>query len=268
MSSNVSGTTTVIPMVGHPVQQVHMPGVINDRFRDKRIDAVMVPMDILPEALPHFAGLLRSAGNIPGAVITLPHKVAMAGLADRLTPRAHLLGAANVVSRQDDGTLLADMLDGSGMIGALSADNVPINGQQCWVIGAGAAGSAIALALAEAGAAEVWISDLDAAKASAIAARFATAGHNIIAGEPGGLEVISLVVNATTAGMGGVGSALPSQSLAVLPARCCIADVVTKPNDTPLLRAARDRGLRTISGDAMAEAQTNDVARFMGYQID
>ena len=58
----VSGMTRLIPMVGHPVQQVHMPGVINARFRDRGIDAVMVPMDILPGALPHFAGLLRSAG--------------------------------------------------------------------------------------------------------------------------------------------------------------------------------------------------------------
>lgn len=264
----VSGMTRLIPMVGHPVQQVHMPGVINARFRDRGIDAVMVPMDILPGALPHFAGLLRSAGNIPGAVITLPHKAAMAVLADSLTPRAHLLGASNVVRRQADGTLLADMLDGSGMVGALSAANVPIGGQQCWVIGSGAAGSAIALALAEAGAAQVWISDLDDQKARAIAGRFTAAGHNVIAGEPSGLEVISLVVNATTAGMGGIGSALPSRSLAVLPARCCVADVVTKPKDTPLLRAARERGLRTISGDAMAEAQANDVARFMGFQID
>lgn len=264
----VSGTTTLVGMIGHPVRQTHMPGFINARFRDRGMDAVMVPMDIAPAALASFVDVLRAAANMRGAVVTLPHKAGMASHVDELTARAAQLGAVNVVRREADGSLIGDMLDGEGMILALNAAHVSIAGQTCWIIGAGAAGSAIALALSEAGASRVHVSDLDTERASSLAGRLAAAGHPATAGEPADIGVVGIVVNASTAGMDGNGSALAADIMAELSANCGVADVVTRPAETPLLLAARARGLATVSGAAMAEAQTSLVARFLGLNID
>lgn len=264
----VSGTTTLVGMIGHPVRQVHMPGFINARFRDRGMDAVMVPMDIAPAALASFVDVLRGAANMRGTVVTLPHKAAMAAHVDELTARAAELGAVNVVRREADGRLIGDMLDGEGMVLALGATHFRIAGQTCWVIGAGAAGSAIALALCEAGACQVHVSDLDTERARSLAGRLAAAGHPMAAGEPADIGTVGIVVNASTAGMDGNGSPVAAGTMAGLSAKCGVADVVTRPAETPLLLAARARGLATVSGAAMAEAQTSLVARFLGLNID
>ena len=228
----------------------------------------MVPIEIAPAALASFVYVLRAAGNIRGAVVTLPHKAAMAAHVDELTARAAQLGAVNVVRRESDGRLIGDMLDGEGMVLALSAAYVPIAGRTCWVIGAGAAGSAIALALSEAGASRVHASDLDTERARLLADSLAAAGHPAAVGKPADIGVVGIIVNASTAGMDGNGSSVAAGIMAGLSANCGVADVVTRPAETPLLLAARARGLATVSGATMAEAQTSLVARFLGLNID
>lgn len=90
----------------------------------------------------------------------------------------------------------------------------------------------------------------------------------MVAGKPAVIGVIGIVVNASTAGLDDNGSALPTDTMAGLPADCGVADVMTRPAETLLLLAARARGLTTVSGAAMAEARTSLVAQFLGLNID
>ncbi len=268
-NSSISGKTLVIPMIGHPVRQVHMPGVLNARFAGNGIDAVMVALDLAPPALPSFVHMMRLSANIPGCVVTLPHKAAVSALIDEVSGSATIIGAVNVIRRTADNRLEGDMLDGWGMAGALAANDVAIEGASCWVIGAGAAGTAIALALCDAGASLVWLSDTRPGRAEAVAARFALHGRSMLsAGRPPDPAALSILVNATPVGMDGRSSPLDAHGLAALAGHCCVADVITEPVDTPLLKAARQRGLRTIGGNAMAEMQTDEVARYMGFDFD
>ena len=132
-----SGRTLVYPMIGHPTRQVKSPTTFNRYFREKQIDAVMVAIDVHPDAVACFFSLLRGWRNSPGCIVTIPHKQEAARQADELSPRARDLGAVNVLRRTREGRLVGDMVDGLGFLEALKAHGFDPKGKRVVVFGAG-----------------------------------------------------------------------------------------------------------------------------------
>jgi shikimate dehydrogenase len=202
---------------------------------------------------------MRALG-IEGLSVTMPHKTAIAGAVDRLSPTARALGAVNTVVR--DGTeLVGESTDGAGFLDALRLDHgFDPDGRRCLVLGAGGAARAIVLALASAGAAAIVVVNRTPARAEA-AARLAGSR-----GRVGLVEEVSeadLVVNATPVGMaGGEPGALPGP---VDPARLgpgqVVVDLVYHPLRTPLLDAAADRGADAVDGIGMLVHQAGHALR-------
>ena len=60
--------TLVYPMIGHPIAQVKSPATFNRYFEERRMDAVMIPVDILPSEVAHFFSFLRGWRNCPAAL--------------------------------------------------------------------------------------------------------------------------------------------------------------------------------------------------------
>src|ERR1700710_2727724 len=105
----ITGRTKLIVHLGFPTESFKAPMIYNPWFEAKGIAAAVVPMGVRPE---DYAGLLRDlfrVTNMHGALVTMPHKVATAGLVDELTTTARIAGACNAVLRRVDGTLLGDM---------------------------------------------------------------------------------------------------------------------------------------------------------------
>ncbi|PKP84859.1 MAG: hypothetical protein CVT80_05780 [Alphaproteobacteria bacterium HGW-Alphaproteobacteria-2] len=121
-------------------------------------------------------------------------------------------------------------------------------------MGAGGAGSAIALALIDAGAARLAVHDLDAGRAEALLARLARArpGAAAMVAEPKGFAP-RVVVNATPVGMNG--DARHPWPLDGLAPGCLVADIVPEPAETPWLAEARRRGHQVQTGPEMVAAQ-------------
>ncbi len=140
-----SGRTLVYPMIGHPVAQVKSPATFNRYFREKRIDAVMVTIDVHPADVGHFFALLRGWQNCPGCIVTIPHKQEAARQADDLSPTARDLAAVNVIRRTGHGRLAGDIVDGLGFLEALRTHGFDPRGKSAAVFGAGGAGGAIGL---------------------------------------------------------------------------------------------------------------------------
>jgi shikimate dehydrogenase len=263
----IRGTTRVVAIIGSPVAQVKSPENFNAAFAEAGADVAMIAMDIKPEAVADFLSLARRWENLDGFVVTIPHKQSVAAGIDSVSDRAALLGAANVVRREPDGTLKGDMVDGLGFVAAARANGFHPAGRRALLVGGGGAGSAIAHALCEAGAACLVISDIDAARADRLASQL---GLNFPATDvavSGGQDNsgFDLVVNATPLGMR-PGDRLPvgEDVLAGLPGSALVADVVTSPEITPFLRAAQLRGLRIQTGPQMAKAQLGLLGSYMG----
>ncbi|HWK67239.1 MAG TPA: shikimate dehydrogenase [Rhizobiaceae bacterium] len=262
----IRGTTRIVAIIGSPVAQVKSPENFNAAFAESGADVAMIAMDVKPEAVADFLSLARRWNNLDGFVVTIPHKQAVAAGVDIVSERAALLGAANVVRREPDGTLKGDMVDGLGFVAAARANGFDPVGKRALIVGGGGAGSAISHALCEAGAAGLVISDIDTARAQRLvgqlARSFPATDVAIGTGVDAGLD---LVVNATPLGMR-AGDPLPviEELLGKLPRSALVADVVTSPEITPYLQAAQARGLRIQTGSQMAKAQLGLLGAFMG----
>jgi len=148
----ISGKTTLIAHLGYPTESFKAPLIYNPWFDSKGIDAVVVPMGVKADDYPAFLRPLFRLTNIRGALVTMPHKVTTAGLADEVTPTVEIAGSSNALLLRPDGTLLADMFDGTGFVRGIARKGFEVRGARCLVVGAGGVGSAIAASLAAAGA--------------------------------------------------------------------------------------------------------------------
>lgn len=262
----VSGFTQVVAVIGHPITQVKSPENFNQFFASQRMDKVMIPVDIAPEAVADYLNALRGWQNMSGILVTVPHKQRVAGLLDTLTPRARHLNAVNVVRKLADGRLEGDMLDGVGFLRAADAHGFAPAGKRALLSGCGGVGSAIAWGLCEAGIHSLALYDRDDASRQRLENRLATHFPTVhLTALPDSLAGIDLLINGSPAGMAGFDPLPLGQPLLdTLTAATHVADVVTAPVMTPLLTFARDRGCRTQTGPEMALAQMQLMGQFIG----
>lgn len=235
-------------MIGHPVRHSLSPVIHNAAFAAVGLDWVYLAFDVAPgEAAAALDGV-RSLG-VEGLNVTMPHKAAVAAAVDELTPTAAALGAVNCVVR-DGRRLVGHNTDGGGFLDALELETGFVaEGSRCAVVGAGGAARAVVRALAEAGAAAVGVANRTPEKAAATAELACGVGSVVVPDELGGFD---LVVNATSVGMKGTpGAGQVPFDPSVLQAGQIVADIVYEPTDTPLVVAARRRGVVAVHGVGM-----------------
>jgi shikimate dehydrogenase len=257
MLPGLSGATRVHLIVGDPVAQTKSPAGLTREFSARGIDAVCIPMQVAPADIDAFLAVARRVHNIDGIVVTVPHKLAAARHCDVLSERSRALAAVNAMRREADGRWSGDMTDGVALVAALRAAGCEPHGRRALVVGAGGAGSAVVLALAEAGA-RVAVHDIDAARRDDLVRRLAAWKIAVGSVDPAGYD---LVVNATPLGMAS-GDPLPVEAARIAPG-AVVADLVTKPAVTPLLIAARERGAQIVTGEDMFAPQAGILADFL-----
>lgn len=250
----ISGHTAFVAMLGDPVAQVKSPASFAAWAADVNCDAVMIPVHVPPEGLAATLEALRSWRNCVGAVITYPHKQAAFEVLDSRDEAVVLTGACNVVRRDEEGRLKGYMTDGQGFTKALEAKHHNLSGSDAILVGAGGAGSSIALALLDAGVVRLVVQDQSEARQRALIERLAAARPQAeLLREPPEEFDCSLICNATPVGMGGD----PSHPwpLDDLPKGCIVADIVPDPAETPWIAAARARGHPVQTGPEMVAGQ-------------
>ncbi|MEU9143430.1 shikimate dehydrogenase [Streptomyces sp. NPDC048349] len=257
----ITGTTRLYAVLGDPIAQVQAPTLMHPIFASLGIDAVVVPVHARPENLEHVVRGLQRVENLDGMFITVPHKVAVRRLADRCGPTVDIVGSANVMRREADGSWLAENFDGSGFVAGLVGAGHDPRGRRAALVGGGGAGSAIAAALLAAGVDRLEVYDWDTGKLRALVARLEARwpGRVSALDEPR-LRDVDLAVNATPLGMH-AGDPFPFP-LDSLPKRCVVADIVMKPRETRLLRQAAALGHPVHHGIHMLEGQLNSYRVF------
>lgn len=257
----LSGRTLVVPILGYPIAQVRSPDGLTRTFADRGRDAVVVPLQVVPE---DFDALVRGVSRSPsvaGLIATVPHKFALAGHCDTLTDRARFLGSANVARRGAHGAWHGDQLDGAAFVAAVRASGGVTEGATVLQVGAGGAGSAIALALLEAGVERLALHDVDAGRRDQLCARLAERfGDRVAHGSPDP-RGYDLVVNATPTGMRG-DDPFPVD-VARLGPGTFVGDVITSPAVPALIEAARRLGCGTSTGGAMFDRVAGLLADFL-----
>lgn len=263
-AARVTGRTALYAIAGDPVAQVGAPARFNRLCEAHGHDGVMVPMRLAAADLAAGFDGLRRIGNFRGLVLTVPHKIAMAGLVDDLAPTGRLVGAVNAVRREADGRWLGDMFDGRGCAAAARARGHDLAGRSALQLGAGGVGRAIAFAFAEAGIARLALTDPAPGRAGALAAAVMKAfpGVQATAIDAPRAEGRDTVVNASPLGMSRDDP--PPVPAGAVGAGMLAIDVVLSDSPTPFLAAAAANGAAVQDGRAMLEAQIEALADFFG----
>jgi shikimate dehydrogenase len=259
----IRGTTQLYPVVGFPVSQVQAPMLYNALFSRTGQDSIVVPVEIAPKDYGTVLPALLRAVNIPGVMVTIPHKVATVALLDDCSLAVKVSGSCNAVKRRPDGGLYGDMFDGVGFVRAAEGAGFVVKGSSCLVIGAGGAGAAIAAALADAAAAAIRLFDTRSEHAFQLAIMLQSHFPNCrIEAGPNRLAGFGLVVNATPLGMN-PDDPLPVPFDEITP-EMTIGEIVMKRDITPLVAAARAVGCRTVLGREMLKEQMPLYLEFLG----
>ena len=226
----------------------------NAAFDAAGIDARYELAELDEAAVAPAVAAARGPGFL-GLGVTAPYKQLVAGLVDEVEGDAAEIGAVNNVVRADNGRLVGFNSDAPGFrAGVELALGRPLTGLAVVVAGAGGAAHAVVYACVRAGARRVDIANRAPAAAASLASRFGGTGKGLTGlayDDPAfgaAVRAADLAVNATTVGMLHPGMAIPVEEL---PDGATVFDLVYVPAETPLLQAARERGLRAANGSEM-----------------
>jgi shikimate dehydrogenase len=234
-------------VTGHPIAHSRSPKIHGHWLAKYSIDGSYEAIDVRPE---DFAAFLKSLGErgYRGGNVTIPHKeAAFAGVASR-DHAADEIGAVNTLWFED-GLLWGGNTDGYGFAANLDqyAPGWAARGPAV-VLGAGGASRAVIHALKQRGVKDIRIVNRTLPRARELADRFG-AGVSAHGADAELLSDAGLLINTTSLGMHG--NETLAADPAALPDHALVTDIVYVPLETPLLAAARARGLETVDGLGM-----------------
>lgn len=239
-------------VVGHPIAHSRSPLIHGHWLAEHGIAGSYARVAVAPDDFEAFFRRLQESG-FAGGNVTIPHKEAAFALSHGLTPRARAIGAVNTLVVGPDGLISGDNTDAPGFCAHLDqslGDGWPERAGSALVLGAGGAARAIVVGLAERGLSRIVVANRTRARAETVAA-LAPGIATAIAWDdtPHALPDTGLLVNTTSLGM--AGHPPLDIDLDALPAHAAVADIVYVPLETPLLAAARARGLAAVDGLGM-----------------
>ncbi len=243
----LTGKARKAGVLGWPVAHSRSPRLHGFWLARHGIDGAYLPLPVRPEFFVDAVRALSRMG-FAGANVTIPHKEAAYALCDAVDAVGQRAGSVNTLFFRDDGRIEGTSTDGYGFLESIheqapgwqAADGPAV------ILGAGGAVRSVAAALLDAGCPRLVLANRTVPRAEALARDL---GGAVEVTDAPRLEGAALLVNGTSLGM--AGEPPLEIDLAPLPATAVVADMVYVPLETPLLAAARARGLRAVDGLGM-----------------
>jgi shikimate dehydrogenase len=253
MKNSISGKTRVCGIIGDPIEHTMSPVIHNAAFAEMGLDYVYIAFRVKAEELDKAIESVRAL-NMRGLSVTIPHKVAVLKLLDKLDPLAEKIGAVNTIVN-DDGVLTGYNTDATGFLQAMLERGVEPKGKNIAILGAGGASRAVSFILADRGANLVILNRrLELDWAVELARRISqTFSKKVEALELNrenlmkALEKADILVNATSVGMSPNINETPVPPDLLRPG-LIVYDIVYNPVKTKLLKEAEAAGAEIISG--------------------
>jgi 3-dehydroquinate dehydratase/shikimate dehydrogenase len=245
--NKITKDTKVFGVIGDPIAHSKSPLIHNAAFRKLNVDAVYLPLripsDLLLLSLKEFDRL-----KISGYSVTIPHKEGVLQFCDSMSEDTDLIGAANTLVRHDEKWLATNtdapaaldaILDGLKKTGGVTE----LTGRRVLILGAGGVSRAVGYALIQAGAA-VSVTNRSRERGRALAAELEC---QFVSWENRGSEMCEVLINCTSVGMHPNLDESPFEPHWIGDSML-VFDTVYNPEQTLLLKYARERGCPTISG--------------------
>lgn len=238
-------------VIGHPIAHSKSPDVHGYWLRKYGIAGHYIPLDIAPDKLTELLPRLPDLGFV-GANVTIPHKETVMNIADKITDRATLIGAANTLIFRKNGRIVADNTDGYGFIENIrqTVPNWNPKSGPAVVFGAGGAARAVLASLLDVGVPRIMLTNRTRERAENLRADFGNRIEVVDWVHAGNiLDDAKLVVNTTSLGM--TGHREMRIPLDGLKPGTIVNDLVYSPLRTGLLATADEKGCRVVDGLGM-----------------
>lgn len=249
----ISGRTKIFGIFGYPVEHTFSPGMHNAGFKKLGMDACYVPFAVHPDRLGDAVKAILPLG-LRGVNITVPHKERVIAFLDELSEEARLIGAVNTVEVREN-RLIGHNTDGRGFIRSLKElARFNPEGKRFLIIGAGGAGRAVGFSLALSGAGSIFYHDTNAQKVDVLVKEIRNkTGVAVDSVDGEALEACATgaacLINATPLGLKR-SDVLPIPK-EYMNEKHLVCDLVYNPSETRLLKAAKARGARGLTGLGM-----------------
>ncbi|MBP7252117.1 MAG: shikimate dehydrogenase [Alphaproteobacteria bacterium] len=247
-NTTVTGKTALLGLLGWPVKHSLSPRLHNYWLAQCGIDAVYLPLPVAPEALAAVLPALPKMGFV-GVNVTIPHKEALCGLVGTLDPVAARISAVNTVAFPANRTSIGSNTDAFGFAESVRQAGHNLAAGPALVLGAGGAARAVLAALQASGCPEILLANRTPERALTLAQQFP--GVKVTPWEKWHepLAQTSLLINTTSRGLNGQDDFIVD--LTTMPGNAAVCDLVYRPLQTGLLRAADAAGLSPIDGLGM-----------------
>ena len=271
LTLQISGTTTMLGLIGTPVAHSKSPAMYNHCFQKFGLDWAYLAFDVPAERAGEAVAAIRTL-HMRGANVTMPCKNAVIPFLDELTPAARAIQAVNTIVNED-GVLVGHNTDGCGYTQNLRRNGIEVEGKKIVLLGGGGAASAIAIQAALEGAAEIAVFNLR----DAFWPRVEQGLKTIAQAAPGcaislrdledraalkaAIDRCDILSNATRVGMAPYEDQSNITDGSWYRPDLVVTDVVYAPPETKMLREARAAGCRTCDGLGMLLCQGAEAFR-------
>ena len=248
--------TKFVTLIGTPLNQSFAARMQNAGYAATGMNQVYFYTETDSEHLGEIINGIRHMPSFAGCAVTKPNKVKVLQYLDQLDPLCEKMGASNTVVKAADGRMIGYNTDGMGFLRAMTDEaHFPLEGAKIFCFGAGGAGRAICSISAYAGAAKIYVSDLDAESGRALVRdineNFAPVAEFVEGEIAPRMAECGLVVNATGIGMGASIGRSPVPVEYISPEQFCF-DACYNPLRTRFLMDAEAKGCRVMNGLAMS----------------
>lgn len=244
----ITGASKLLGVMGWPVKHSLSPRLHNYWLQQAGIDAAYLPLAVPPGGLATVIKALPQMGFV-GANVTIPHKEALIALVDRVDPVAQAIGAINTLVFGPEGSFGTNT-DAYGFAENVRQAGHDLAAGPALVLGAGGAARAVLAALQQAGCPQIMLTNRSPERAYALAQAFGGAIERLDwARWPEALSRTKLLINTTSCGLNGQDDF--TVALDALPSDAAVNDLVYRPLQTGLLRAAVAADRRAIDGLGM-----------------
>ena len=257
MTNQITGHTRLTGLLGSPVEHSISPMMHNEAFQQLGLDYAYLAFDVGTDKLKTAVEGLRTL-NVRGFNLTMPDKNLMCSLCDKLSPAAEIIGAVNTVVN-DNGVLIGYTTDGVGYMHAVNDAGHTIIGKKMPLLGAGGAATAILVQAALDGVSEIsvfnvrddffaraekTVADLNA-RTNCKVRLFDFENPDILKRE---ISESAILTNGTSVGMSPDTDACIIKDTSVFHKDLIVSDVIYNPEETKLLRLAKEAGCPTFNG--------------------
>ncbi|HTZ19180.1 MAG TPA: shikimate dehydrogenase [Dissulfurispiraceae bacterium] len=246
----ITGKTKITGLFGYPVEHSLSPFMHNAAFERLNLDYCYVTFSVHPDHLGDAVQGIRAL-SLSGINVTVPHKERVMAFLDEISEEAQFIGAVNTI-KNEDGRLIGFNTDGRGFMQSLAEAGISAKDSKVLIVGTGGAARAIGYYLCKE-AAEVYLFDVDSPKADALAKHLKGVRQNADTIDSASMKsnefigAMDIIINATPLGLK-PGDPSPVD-ISLISRNHVVCDLIYK--GTPVLRAAAEKGCRTMHGLGM-----------------